>query len=288
MIKSFSQFYRQLFYDKLFVIKAGGRVITDTQARENLINNIQELTNDGINVLLIYGGGEAIDIAMKEAGRTPLKIDGRRISSSDDIKIIKKTLAGDLGFKLSESLVKAKLPSNLFNALPPHWGTAQRRADENGIQRFDGTLIDINEKEIRDHFGATNLAVIPCLAFTDEGVALNINADNVAVEIASIVQANKLIFMSDIDGVLVDGKVKSVLTTREIEQLIEQKIATDGMRVKLENCIAALKAGVKRIHILNGFKKDTLRNEIYTSDGTGTMIVRSGEKEIYEEEKEAK
>jgi acetylglutamate kinase len=288
MIKSFAQFYSQLFHDKLFVIKAGGRVITDQDARENLINNIQELTNDGINVLLIYGGGEAIDIAMKEAGRTPTKIEGRRISSRDDIKIIKRTLAGDLGFKLSESLVKAKLPSNVFNAVPPHWANAKRRPDENGVQRFDGTLIDINAKAIREHFGATNLAVMPCLAFTNDGTALNINADNVAVELASSVQANKLIFMSDIDGVMVDGAVKSVLTTREIEQLIQDNIATDGMRVKLENCIAALKAGVKRIHILNGFKKDTLRNEVYTSDGTGTMIVRSGEKEIYEEEKEAK
>lgn len=288
MIKSFQQFYRQLFRDQLFVIKAGGRIITDINARENLIANIQELTHDNINVLLIYGGGEAIDAAMLEAGITPTKINGRRISSCTDIKIIKKVLAGDLGFKISESLVKAKLPSNVFNAIPPHWAHSLRRPDEAGMQRFDGTLIDINDKNIRDHFGATNLAVMPCLAFTDEGTALNINADNVAVEIASATKANKLIFMTDVDGVLVDGTVQSVLTTREIEALIANQTATGGMRVKLENCIAALKAGVKRIHILNGFKKDSLRNEIYTSDGTGTMIVRSHEKEIYEEEKEAK
>jgi len=285
VVKSFSQFYSQLFHDKLFVIKAGGRVVTDKDARESLISNIQELTNDGINVLLIYGGGEAIDIAIKEAGREPLKIDGRRISSCDDIKIIKKTLAGDLGFKLSEALVKANLPSNVFNAIPPHWANAKRRPDQNGIQRFDGTLTNINAKAIREHFGATNLAVAPCLAFTEDGTALNINADNVAVEIASAVQANKLIFMSDIDGVMVDGAVQSVLTTRDIERLIEDNIATDGMRVKLENCKAALMAGVKRIHILNGFKKDSLKEEVYTSEGTGTMIVRSKEKEIYDTEK---
>ena len=284
----FSQFYSQLFHDKLFVIKAGGRIITDKSARENLISNIQELTNDGINVLLIYGGGEAIDNAMNDTGKAPLKIDGRRISSADDIKIIKKVLAGDLGFKLSESLVKAKLPSNVFNAIPPHWAQSTRRPDENGIRRFDGTLTDINAQNIRDHFSATNLAVMPCLAFTKDGTALNINADNVAVELSSAIQANKLIFMSDVDGVLIDGKVKSVLTGSEITALINDKIVTDGMRVKLENCLSALKSGVKRIHILNGFKKDTLRNEIYTSDGTGTMIVRGTEKEKYEEEKEAK
>jgi len=286
MLQSFQNFYRQLFKEQLFVIKAGGRVITETPARESLINNIKTLTQDNIKVLLIYGGGEAIDIAMKEAGLTPHKIDGRRISSKQDIKIIKRVLAGDLGFKISESLVKQALPSNVFNAIPPHWAKATRRPDEAGVQRFDGTLSDINDKHIRDHFSATNLAVMPCLAFTENGTALNINADNVAAEIASITRANKLIFMTDIDGVMVDGAVKSVLTTREIENLIEANIVTGGMRVKMENCIAALKAGVKRIHILNGFTKDSLTNEIYTADGAGTMIVRSGEKEIYEEEKE--
>ena len=95
MINQFKKFYSKIFRDQLFIIKAGGRIITDKNARENLIKNIQELTNDGINVLLIYGGGEAIDTAMGEINITPTKIDGRRISSADDIKIIKKVMAGD-------------------------------------------------------------------------------------------------------------------------------------------------------------------------------------------------
>ena len=281
MINSFKKFYRNLFHDQLFVIKAGGRIITDKKARENLINNIQELTHDGIKVLLIYGGGAAIDIAMKEANLTPLKIEGRRISSADDIKIIKKVLAGDLGFKLSESLVKSKLPSTVLNAIPPHWAQAKRRPKKDGITRFDGTLVDINPKGIWEHFLSTNLAICPCLAFTKDGTAHNINADNVAVEIATKIKANKLILMTDIDGVLVNKKVQSVLTTNEIEQLIKDKIVTDGMKVKLENCVDALRSGVKRIHILNGFKKDSLLKEVYTAGGSGTMIVRQKEKDNY-------
>ncbi len=281
MIKSFKKFYRNLFQGQLFIIKAGGKVITDKKARENLISNIQEMTEDGIKILLIYGGGEAIDDAMKEAGITPHKIDGRRISSETDIKLIKKVLAGDLGFKISETLVKANLPSNLFNALPPHWASAKRRPKQNGITRYDGTLETINGKVIREHFTATNLAVFPSLAFTKQGTALNINADNVAIELATKTKANKLILMTDIDGVMVDGKVASVLTAKEIDQLIKDKIVTDGMRVKLENCTNALRAGVKRVHILNGFRKDSLRQEVYTSTGTGTMIVREKEKNIY-------
>ena len=87
--------------------------------------------------------------------------------------------------------------------------------------------------------------------------------------------------MTNIDGVMVDDEVVSVLTAKEIEKLIKDNIVTDGMRVKLENCISALRSGVKRVHILNGFKRDALRNEVYTADGFGTMIVREKEKKKY-------
>ena len=125
------------------------------------------------------------------------------------------------------------------------------------------------------------MAICPCLAFTNDGTALNINADNVAIGLATRTQANKLILLTGIEGVIVDNKVQSFLTVREIESLIKNKIVTDGMRVKLESCIQALRSGVKRVHILNGFKKDTLRNEVYTSGGSGTMIIREKEKLIY-------
>lgn len=281
MMNPFRKFYSRLFRDQLFIIKAGGRIITDKVARENLIKNIQELTSDGINVLLIYGGGESIDKAMNEVGITPTKINGRRISSSDDIKIIKKVMAGDLGFKLSETCVKLKLTSTVLNAIPPHFAQARRRPKQDGLPRFDGTLTNISKKNIWDHFKSTNLAICPCLAFTKNGTALNINADNVAIEIASITKANKLILMTDIDGVMVDNTLQSVLTSADILDLIKREIVTDGMRVKLENCINALQSGVKRVHILNGFKKDSLRDEIYTNEGIGTMIVQDKEKNSY-------
>ncbi len=281
MINSLKKFYRQLFQDKFFVIKASGSIITDKDARENLIENIQELTENGINILLIYGGGAAIDAAITEAGRTSTKIEGRRISSEEDIKIIKRALAGDLGFKLSETMVKQKMPSTILNAIPPHWAGAKRRNKEAGIIRFDGTLQNIEAKEIYNHFISTNLAICPCLAFSKNGTALNINADNVAIEIAAKTAADKLILLTNVDGVLINEKLQSVLTRKEIKQLIDDNIATDGMRVKLESCVHALESGVKRVHILNGFKKNVLRNEIYTSKGIGTMIVREEEKNIY-------
>jgi acetylglutamate kinase len=281
MINSIKKFYRQTFRGELFIIKVSGKVVTDQASRENLIQNIHELIKDGIKVLLIYGGGEAIDKALQENGITSEKVNGRRITSEKDIKIIKKVMAGDLGFKITETLVKEKLPANVHNAIPPHWAIAKRRPKNNGNIRFDGVLDNFYPKAIKSHFSNTNLAVCPSLAFTKDGNALNINADNVAIELASKAKAAKLILMTNIDGVMVENEVQSLLSAREIETLIKNGIVTDGMQVKLENCVNALRAGVKRVHILNGLKKDALRNEIYTSTGFGTMIVRETEKKKY-------
>ena len=281
MIDTFKKYYRKFFADKLFIIKVSGKIVTDITARENLVKNISEFINDDINVLLIYGGGDAIDASLKEANIESLKIDGRRITRAEDIKVIKKTLVGDLGFKILESFVKYKLPANVLNALPPHWGYAIRRKKHEDTIRFDGSLDMIDSDAVRDHFLSTNLCAFPCLALTDEGTTLNVNADNMAIAIATKTNADKLILMSDIDGVKVDGKVQSVLSARECEQLIADNIATDGMRVKLENCIFAVRNGVQRVHILNGFAENALRDEVYSNKGVGTMIVRAAEKEQY-------
>lgn len=281
MIKSFKKFYAQLFQEKFFIIKAGGRIITDQKSREILVDDIKEITGNKTKILFIYGGGQAIDEAMEEHGLTPKKIEGRRITSGEDIKIVKKTLAGALGFDISETMVKKNMPSTILNAIPPHWATAKRRVPEQGIVRFDGRLHKINSKAVRDHFSSTHLAVCPCIAFDEDGTALNINADNAAIELAVETAADKLILLTDIDGVMINGKLRSVLSARECEKFIKEGTVTGGMKVKLENCINALRMGVQRIHIINGFKQHALRDEVYTSEGTGTMIVREAEKARY-------
>jgi len=289
MIDSFKKFYRKHFQEKLFVIKVSGKVMTDKNARENMVKNIQEFVNDNINILIVYGGGDAIDASLKSANINSLKVDGRRITGEEDIKIIKKTLAGDLGFKLLESFVKLKLPSNVLNALPPHWGYATQREKHENIVRFDGSLEKINRDAIKEHFLGTNLTAIPCLALTEGGTTLNVNADNMAIALATYTNADKLILMSDIDGVIANDTLQSVLSAKDCQNLIDDKIATDGMRVKLENCIYAVSNGVKRVHILNGFKENVLIDEIYSSKGVGTMIVNEKEKDKYiQEELEGK
>lgn len=284
MIHYVRTFYRRMFRGTLFILKAGGRVITDDKMRANLLENIKELNKDGIDVLLIYGGGHAIDDAMKEAGRTPVKIDGRRITSEDDIKIVKQVMAGDLGYRLTETMSDIGLDGVVLNAIPPLWAQFKRRPKKEGIVRFDGEIVDVNKKSIEDYFEGPRFTAMPCLGILEDGVTLNINADNVAIAMATGMKATKLILLTDVDGVMINGKKASVLTGRETEQLIADGTVTGGMQVKLENCVAALRSGVKRVHIINGFTKDALKKEVYTKEGIGTMIIRHKNKKLYEME----
>ncbi len=282
MMDNLKQFYRKRFTNKIFVLKAGGRIITDDAARMNLLRTIKKLNRDNIKVLLIYGGGQAIDEAIAAEDRKPLKIDGRRITSAEDIATVKKVLTGDLGMRLSESMAELGLDGYCLNALPPNWGKVKRRPKQDGITRYDGTLESIDAKTIKGFFAGTQLVVCPCLGLLDNGDTININADNAAVALSAGCRCAKLVFLSDVDGISVNGQIASVLRARDLSALIADGTITGGMQVKAENCIEALQAGVKRVHILNGFRKDALLKEVYTPDGDGTMIVRYDEKKKYE------
>ncbi len=284
MIKKFKTYYRKIFKGEIFVIKVGGRVITDEKARKSLITNIDELVKDGIRVLLIYGGGEAIDEALKKEGLNPKKVNGRRITSEKDIKVIKRVVAADIGMLISETIAAQKMSGYSFGNLPTRWATLKRRPKKDGMPRFDGAPETVNAKLIRDVFQEIPFVCCPSLGQLSDGTTVNINADTLAVALASNIKAAKLILLTDVDGVMIDGKLRSVVRRSEISELIKSGAVTGGMQVKLESCSDALLAGVKRVHIINGFTKDAIKTEVYTKTGLGTMIVRKAEKRKYEKE----
>jgi acetylglutamate kinase len=133
---------------------------------------------------------------------------------------------------------------------------------------------------VRKIFDGVSFIACPCTGVSNKN-AVNINADNVAVALAEGVHARKLIFLSDVDGVMRNGKLLSMITDQDIPELIKSGVAEGGMKVKLENCLHALQSGVKRIHLINGSKPNALANEIYDAQGNGTMILRDDDRESY-------
>ncbi len=274
-------FYRNRFKDNLFVIKAGGQLVSDDKALANLLANIKELTFNGTKVLLIYGGGAATDKALKERGLEIKKHQGRRITDATTLEVMKEVMGGGLSLKLTSAMATEGLQGLSLNAVPNDWLNVELRPKAPINFGFVGDIKDVIKRSVMRPFRVTNFIACACLTTTKDGTLCNINADTVATELAIGTEAHKLVFLSDVDGVLIDGEVASTITDKAIPELIANGTVNDGMRVKLENCLRALNAGVRRIHLLNGFRQNALLKEIFEPVGPGTMILKVDDKERY-------
>lgn len=279
-MKDMKDFYRAKYKGSLFVIKTGGRIIADKDTRTSILSNIKDLTSAGIKVLLIYGGGSLIDEALKASGITPLKVEGRRITTDDQIGIIKNVMAADISYRIGSTMAEINLHGLCLSALPAGWVKVAMRPEYQNHQRFDATIQSVYADQVKNIFDAIPFIACPCISVTDQN-GVNINADDVAVAIASSCKSRKLIFLTDVDGVMIDGKTAPYITDVEIPELIKNGTVTGGMQVKLENCLHALQNGVRRIHLLNGFTKDILAQEIYESTGPTTMLIKEQDRQSY-------
>jgi len=279
-------FYESKFKDNFFVIKAGGKIIEDDVALENLLSNIRELTLQGIKILLIYGGGRAMDVEAEKRGIEVKKTGGKRITDEANMGIVKHVLGGDLSLKVSGAMAKVKLDGLSFNAVPADWMNVTLQPKVKGDD-FTGGIHNVQARPVNRLFRTVNFIACACIAITEDGTACNINADTIATQLAIGTKAHKLMFLSDVDGVKINDKVAEIITSEQIDGLIADGTATGGMHVKLENCKAALDAGVRRIHLMSGLRKDALKKEIYEPVGPGTMLFSESERQSYQNEVEA-
>lgn len=279
-------FYESKFRDNLFIVKASGSVIENEDARNNLIANIRELTHHGIKVILIYGGGNAIDAALEKRGVEIKKHDGRRITDAATMSVIREVIGGDLSLKISEAMHANNLDGLSFNVVPSGWMNVVLRPKKPVDYGFVGDIKSINIRPILRQLKVTGFIACPCIAISDNGDLCNINADTIATELAAGLDADKLIFMSNVDGVKVKGETALLITDAQIQGYITDGTVTDGMKVKMENCQDALDAGVSRIHLINGLRDNALSKEIFESVGPGTMLLRESERENYMNEVE--
>lgn len=287
-MRSIKEFYQAKYRDSLFVIKAGGRIINDPAARRSLLSDIKELTDAQIKILLIYGGGHAIDDALAEAGIAPRKVEGRRITGPREMQLIRKVMAADIGFNISTTMAEIGLQGLTLNSLPASWVEVEPRPRENAEDYgYDGRITQVHDDQVHRAFDSISFIATPCLSVTAKD-GININADNVAVALAAGAQTRKLILLSDVDGVrLKDGTTAAYLTDKEIPELIADGTVTGGMQVKLESCLHALQSGVRRIHLLDGFRDHALSTEVFDSIGPATMIIRDEDRQAYLNEIEA-
>jgi acetylglutamate kinase len=276
------QWIRQ-FRGKITVIKLGGSVLEDDRAMVHLLLDVVFMETVGMRPVLVHGGGAAISRGMAEAGLQPQFVQGRRYTNAATLDIVDKVLAGEINERLAGRIVELGGQAKPLNFRTKNvlFGERILLPDENGAPvdlGYVGTVTHVDRAAIEELCQAGVVPVIPSMCMTTEGQKLNVNADTAATAVAQALEAEKLVYLSDVNGVRrdknnVDSLIHS-LTAVEANQLIGNGSIDAGMIPKVQACLETLERGVHKIHIIDGRIRHSLLLEVYTSKGVGTQIVK--------------
>jgi acetylglutamate kinase len=273
--------FMQKFRGQLFVIKYGGSAMEDEQVVERFLRDVVFLEAVGINPVLIHGGGKAITNRMRDAGLKAKFVNGLRVTDEQSIRIVEEVLDTVINPEIVRQLnalggKAVGIPGKrvlVGKKLPP-----QTEGKTTGIDLgFVGEVVDVNLREIEQAVAREEVPIISPLAQDANGVVYNINADIAAGTIAGRVKAAKMIYLSDVPGIMRDPMDKESLipsvNREKIDQLIEEEIITGGMIPKVASAVHAIAEGVKKVHFIDGRMPHSLLLEIFTNTGVGTEIV---------------
>ena len=269
--------YIQRFNRKIIVVKYGGSAMVDEELKRNVIKDVVLLKLVGFKPIIVHGGGKEISRWVGKVGMEPRFVDGLRVTDEDTMEVAEMVLnkVNKELVTLVESLgVRAVGISGKDGGLL-HVQKKYAGGEDIG---FVGEITDVNAKVVYDLLERDFLPIICPVGLDDEFHTYNINADDAACAIAKAVHAEKLAFLTDIEGVYRDpsdpDSLISKLFVKEARDLIEGGNVGGGMIPKLQNCIDAIEEGVSRVHILDGRIPHCLLLEIFTDKGIGTAILR--------------
>jgi acetylglutamate kinase len=274
------------FRDKITVIKLGGSVMEDPDALTHLLVDVVFMETVGMRPIVVHGGGAAISRAMNEAKIEPRFIQGRRYTDDATLKIVERVLAGEINEALAariEELGGRAMPLNFVgsennNVLFGERLTLQGELDQPIDLGHVGGVTRVDRDTIENLCYAGIVPVIPSMCEIERGgERLNVNADTAATAVAQALGAEKLVFLSDVNGVRrqkddPDSLIHS-LCGDDARRLIAGGSIESGMIPKVEACLETLTKGVRKIHIIDGRIRHSLLLEVYTNEGIGTEIV---------------
>ena len=253
------------FKDKVFVLKYGGELLTNKENIKNIAEDIDLLCTLGIYPVVVHGGGPQLDMKLNEKNIKFEKIDGMRVSSREIVDEAQKIFQ-----EIAKEIRKNISKHNINTKLIPYDYIHVKRFQDLG---FVGKVTSINPLFAKMFTGCL-VPIMPLLGWDEEGNLCNINADDMAVSVAEMLGAEKLIIHTSVDGVLDDkSKIITHLDVNMAEKMIESGHIKGGMIPKVIHCIQSERVG--KIHIINGNIPHALLYEVFTEEGIGTEIVRS-------------
>lgn len=271
------------FRGKTTVIKLGGSLLQDKTALMHILLDVVFMESVGMKPVIVHGGGKAISNALAEIGVEAKFVRGRRVTDAATLEVVKRVLAGELNEFLTEEMerlggramnLSPHTTNVLFGEKLPPDSMAGDGADED--LGFVGHVTRVDRSVIEGLHYTDQVPIIPSMCEDEDGQLYNVNADTAAMAVAQSLGAEKLVFLSDVNGVRRDkDDPKSIidsLSADEARQLIAEGVIEGGMIPKVEACLETLGRGVRKVHIVDGTIRHSLLLEIFTTSGVGTEI----------------
>ncbi|MGX7361362.1 Acetylglutamate kinase [Aerococcus viridans] len=265
--------YIKDFHQKIVVIKYGGHAMISEQMRQRVISDIAWLSYVGMKPIIVHGGGPEINRMLELQGVEPQFINGLRVTSSDVMRTVEMVLTGSISPNLTTMLNEEGVSSVSVSGKDNKIMEAVKKDESLGLV---GQVTNVNTDYLRQMLDDNLLPVISPIAHGPKGESLNINSDEAAAAIASALNAEKMIYLTDINGIYEDPAdpttLCSVMSADQIQKAIENEMITGGMIPKVENCLDAIQSGVRSCQIIDGTIPHAIILELFTKNGIGTMI----------------
>jgi len=280
--------YIQRFQGKTFVVKFSGKVTEDRDNLASLAEELALLHQVGIRICVIHGGGKQLSELAKKLGVVQTVIEGRRVTDDDTLELAKMIFRGKINTEILAALRQRGIHAVGLSGVDGGVIKAVRRPPKDIVNKKTGEtetvdfghvgdIVEIDTRLINLLLENGYLPVISSLGASETGEIYNINADTVASEMAAELGAEKLILLSDVNGIYLDESDESTkisrLSAADAHDLIQNGRATGGMVPKLQSLIALLQRGLHSAHVISGSKRNALLSEVFTDQGTGTMLV---------------
>jgi acetylglutamate kinase len=279
--------YIRMFKRKIFVLKAGGEVFSNPESTRELIEQVAILHQVGIGIVLVHGGGQQSTELAEALGIKPKFIEGRRVTDDRSLEVSAMILNGKINTNILAACRKLDLPAVGISGVDAGLIRAHRRppvkieGHEAGPvdYGFVGDIDSVDADVLCTQIDNGLVPIISPLSADASGTLLNINADTVAAALASAIHAEKLILITGAPGILEDpsdpGSLVSYIDLAGLQNLRDEGCLGEGMLPKASAIAAAIKGGVRRVHIISFKLPDTLLLEVFTNEGTGTLVVEN-------------
>ncbi len=278
--------YIQRFRGKIIVVKYGGSAMVDQELKQSVIRDVALLKLVGFRPIVVHGGGKEITKWVNKAGLETNFVNGLRVTDQDTMEIAEMVL-NKINKGLVSMMEKLGVPAVGISGKDGSMLRVEKKLSKGKDIGYVGEIKEVNTDLLNKLLDNDFVPVVCPIGFDDEYHSYNINADDAACAIASAMGASKLAFLTDIEGVYLDPLNKDTLisemTIPEAEEFLASGNVGGGMLPKLTNCVDAIKAGVSRVHILDGRIAHCLLLEFFTDRGVGTAIIGDSERRFYNE-----